>query len=250
MTGKKIAAMTRRDAVCAGGTAGAMMLCRSTSLATGFEAFQNTPAADVDHIMWGARDLDEGIAFIEARTGVRAVFGGVHPKRGTRNALLSLGPRQYLEIISLDPAQRNVRDQWAIALENLAAPRILTWAAGTRDIQALDRKVRAAGLETSGIIAGSREKPDGTVLRWKTLSVGGHDGDVVPFVIEWDAGSAHPSVDSPAGCTIRALRLEHPDPGKTNRFLEALGLQVRARQGPRAGIAALLSTPRGDVELT
>ena len=200
--------------------------------------------------MWGARDLDAGIAFLEAKTGVKAVFGGVHTKRGTRNALLSLGKGQYLEILALDPAQTNVRDQRVRELECLMAPRILTWAAATRDIEALDKKLRSAGLETSGVVAGSREKPDGTVLRWKTLAAGGPDGDVVPFVIEWDPASRHPSVDSPSGCTIRELRLEYPDPAKINHLLEAMGLRVRARQGPQARITALLATPKGDFELT
>jgi hypothetical protein len=50
-------------------------------------------------------------------------------------------------------------------------------------------------------------------------------------------------------CTIRELRLEHPDPAKINHLLEAMGLRVRARQGAHARIAALLATPKGDFEL-
>lgn len=246
----KIGGMTRREALCVAGAAGALIMSPSMSWTEALQARPDRTAADLDHIMWGARDLDAGIAFLEARTGVRAVFGGVHPKRGTRNALLSLGKRQYLEILALDPAQTNAQDARAKELEHLAAPRILTWAAATRDIDALDKKLRAAGLETSGVIPGAREKPDGTVLRWKTLAVGEQDEDVVPFVIEWDPASRHPSVDSPGGCTIRELRLEHPDSAKINRLLAAMGLRVRARQGPHARITALLATPKGDFELT
>jgi hypothetical protein len=205
---------------------------------------------DLDHLMWGVPDLEAGIAFLESRTGIKAVFGGVHPKRGTRNALLSLGKGQYLEILALDPAQRDVQNERVAELKRLTAPRIFTWAAATRDIEGLERRLRAAGLETSGVQAGARARPDGTVLKWKTLSVSGDAEDVVPFVIEWDPASSHPSSDSPAGCAMRELRLEHPDPVKVNRLLEALGLRVRASEGPRARITALLSTPKGDLVLT
>src|SRR6202040_4409364 len=62
----------------------------------------------LDHFILGCADLDRGIAFVEQRTGVRAAFGGVHPGRGTRKPLLSLGERHYLELIAPDPKQNSV----------------------------------------------------------------------------------------------------------------------------------------------
>jgi hypothetical protein len=62
----------------------------------------------LDHVMLGCNDLDRGIASVEQHTGVRAAFGGVHPDRGTANALLSLGERHYLEIIAPDPKAANI----------------------------------------------------------------------------------------------------------------------------------------------
>ena len=251
MAGRRATALaTRRDVIRLVGAAGTAILSPWRASAAALQGPPAQTAMDLDHLMWGVPDLDAGIALLEAKTGVRAVVGGVHPKRGTRNALLSLGTGQYLEILATDPAQKGVREGRVAQLERLAAPRMFTWAAATRDIEGLERKVRAAGIETSGVVAGARSKPDGNVLRWKTFSVGGHDGDVVPFVIEWDRASRHPSLDSPGGCALRELRLEHPDPATVNRLLEALGLRVRASRGPRPGIAALLSTPKGDLLLT
>src|SRR5207244_9033260 len=92
----------------------------------------------LDHILLGSNDLDRGIAFVEQHTGVRAAFGGVHPGRGTQNALLSLaastaqGPGRYLEIIAPDPNQSGGTSPLLDKLKHLTEPRLVGWAAHLR----------------------------------------------------------------------------------------------------------------------
>jgi hypothetical protein len=103
------------------------------------EADSDFPAL-LDHFILGCDDLDRGIDFVEQRTGVRAAFGGVHPGRGTRNALLSLGARKYLEIMAPDPAQQ-VTPQIP-RLRELKEPRLVGWAAHPGDLEKFSAHLR------------------------------------------------------------------------------------------------------------
>src|SRR5215467_6421640 len=162
----------------------------------------------LDHILLGCSDLDRGIAFVEERTGVRAAFGGVHPGRGTQNALVSLGepsteepnPRRYLEIIAPDPKQPSV-GQYSV-IKNLKQPRLIGWAAHRDDLDQFAERLHQVGIEFEGPQPGSRQRPDGKVLYWKALRLKDDHGGLLPFFIEWSKDSIHPSVDAPKGCTL------------------------------------------------
>src|SRR5262250_2082639 len=137
-------------------------ISRRIFLATTGAAFvppRITPAVSdvpslLDHIILGCNDLDRGVAFVERHTGVRAAFGGVHPGRGTRNALLSLGKRRYLEIMAPDPAQ-NVAPGASVhgsgpspvaQLRELKEPRIIAWAAHRDDLEQFAAQLREAKI--------------------------------------------------------------------------------------------------------
>lgn len=207
-------------------------------------------SAAVDHLLLGVSDRDVGIDWVEKKTGVRAVVGGSHPGRGTRNALLALSGQQYLEIIAPDPAQQEAAQS---ELRELQEPRLIGWAAATRDIAAVEKRVRAAGLTTSGSRPGSRARPDGRLLKWTTLSVEtkfGNTVDPIPFFIEWDAASMHPSQDSPKGCELISLAFDHPAADLLRRTFDQIGIDATVRSTGTPRIIATLKTPNGRVTLT
>src|SRR5664279_5506274 len=99
----------------------------------------------LDHLLLGCSDLDQGMAFVEKQTGVRPVIGGVHPGRGTRNALLALGKGRYLEVIAPDPQQKEtpkVRAELPAMLKLLAAPLLVDWAVHTLNVEAVAQRLR------------------------------------------------------------------------------------------------------------
>jgi len=240
--------VTRRDALrlCAVTTVSCIVGSRMTTAQTLTSA---TKAAD--HLLLGAPDLDRGIAWVEQLTGVKAVIGGSHPGRGTRNALLSLGGRQYLEIIAPDPAQTSYTFQ--IDLRKLSEPRLVTWAAASTDVNGLAKRASAAGQRVLGPNGGSRVTPSGATLKWTTLAVvhdlASGEIDPIPFFIEWAPGTAHPSETSPKGCELQSLAIEHPKPDAIQTVLKPFGIEADVKAGAAARLRATVRTPKGVIAL-
>jgi len=203
----------------------------------------------LDHLLLGIADLDLGIRWIKEMTGVEAVVGGSHPGAGTRNALISLGNRQYIEIIAIDPGQTEL-SRTASLIQNLSIPKLITWAASTSDIKALAREAQSAGYDIEGPSEGSRIKPAGSMLQWQTVRIISRFGDVIPFFIRWDPASVHPSDDSPSGCRLDEFSIEHPDSEGVSQTLRALSIETRVSSRHEPVLRAVLATPKGKLELS
>jgi hypothetical protein len=203
----------------------------------------------LDHFILGCSELHHGIDLVEQHTGVRAAFGGVHPGRGTQNALLSLGERRYLEIMAPDPAQR--AEPQIATLRQLDEPRIVGWAAHRDDLERFVAQLREAQIEFEGPRDGSRKRPDGKVLHWKTLTLKDDHGGLLPFFIEWSRDSIHPSVDSPKGCTLRRFLAVSPE--REDLLHAASRVQLDLEVGEISNEPALKATltgPKGELFLS
>lgn len=203
----------------------------------------------VDHLIYGVPDLDRGIQEIERMLGVRPVAGGRHPEFGTRNALVALGRATYLEILAPDPDLPPPERGRLFEVGALDRPRLVTWALGSEQIEALARRARARGVGLGPVQSGSRETPDGTVLSWEltdpyALPMEG----AVPFLIAW-GDTPHPAESAPQAGELTGLGIEHPDPAGVREALSVLGADVPVRVGPRTRLVATIRTRSGRVEL-
>ena len=202
----------------------------------------------LDHILLGASSLERGIAFVEERTGVRAAFGGVHPGRGTQNALLSLGQRRYLEIIAPDPQQSSV-EQYSV-ITKLSEPRLIGWAAHRDDLDKFAEQLRREGIEFVGPQAGSRQRPDGKVLRWRALRLKDDHRGLLPFFIEWSEDSVHPSADAPKGCTLTRFEASTSETEDLLRLISRVDLDLGVRALDHPSLRASLASPKGQFSLS
>jgi hypothetical protein len=200
----------------------------------------------LDHIMFAASDLDAGIEQVRKLTGVSAEFGGSHAGAGTRNALLSFGNEQYLEIIAPDPAQ-DVKGTMGAELLSLPCAYIRTWAVATEDYTPVISVLGRCGYGHQ-IIEMSRTRPDGVQLAWQILFVTNQPhGLAMPFFINW-LGSEHPAQVSPGGCELESFSVQCPDADAFETFCSAIGLEVEIAKGDLK-LSAQLQAPLGAVVL-
>ena len=94
-----------------------------------------------------------------------------------------------------------------------------------------------------------QRRPDGALLSWRytdprTVLADG----LVPFFIDWGQ-SPHPAQTAAQGCSLIALRAEHPDAQRVQRLLGDLGIDLPVQSGPRPVLIAVIDSPRGRVEL-
>src|SRR5262245_22151210 len=115
----------------------------------------------LDHLLYATPDLEASIDELERRFGVRAAIGGSHPGRGTRNALLALGERSYLEIIGPDPAQAVPPQGRGFGIDAVRAPRVATWVATSGDLERDVERLKLAGEDLGEVLAGARRRADG-----------------------------------------------------------------------------------------
>ena len=203
----------------------------------------------IDHLVYATPDVDESITHLETQLGIRATLGGQHAGKGTRNALLALGPRTYLEIVGPDHAQPAPSSPRWFGIDTLAAPRLVTWAVHGAALRQLRENAAQDGVDVGDVLAGHRTRPDGVQLSWEYTSPWAMLADgLVPFFIDWGV-SPHPAAQAAHGLTLVALHAEHPSPYNVVRMLDILHVVIPVTHASVPALCAMIDGPNGRVAL-
>ena len=224
----------------------------------------------VDHLVYACQDLDVGIRDVERATGVRPAYGGAHPGIGTHNALLSLGPDSYLEIIAPDPSQPppprprpfglDVDGAHAVngeisAFAVHAVPKV-RWRDGGTVNRGGTLEAIAAAMVYQGEAPGlpvkyqSRITPAGETVGWRFTSPWDAAGPK-PFLMDWGSSSVSPHQTAPRGCSLAALEIHTTDEhlARSVSLLSAMGLRgIQVRGDSSDGESGASIQVRGGVE--
>lgn len=96
---------------------------------------------------------------------------------------------------------------------------------------------------------GSRARPDGKVLRWKSFGLKDDRDGLLPFFIEWDRSSVHPAQDAPSGCKLLQFSAESPSPKQVADDARKLDLDFNTTPGKKPLLRARIGGEKGEFEL-
>ncbi|AML49991.1 VOC family protein [Falsihalocynthiibacter arcticus] len=199
---------------------------------------------EIDHFAIACETLSQGVEYVQDTLGIALLGQGQHPKMGTHNRLLSLGPNIYLEVISVDPnAPRPPHPRWFDLDSFSGNPRVTNWICRTNDLK--------AAIANSPENVGQPMAFERGKYRWDmAVPADGklpYDG-CFPALIQWH-GNAHPASElADVNCRFLYATIQHPNTTELSSSLEPLQPPkgIRFVQGDIPAFAISIETPTGE----
>jgi Glyoxalase-like domain len=143
----------------------------------------------LDHVAYAAPDLDRAAVRFREEFGLDSTEGGRHERWGTANRIVPLGD-QYLELVAAvdEPVAAETAFGRGVLERAAGGGGWFTIAAVADDLDAVASRL---GLEVG---SGSRTRPDGETLRWRSAGLDDSRREPwMPFFLAWDvARDMHP----------------------------------------------------------
>lgn len=136
---------------------------------------------EIDHVVFCVADLDLGASVLLRDHGLESLEGGKHLGHGTANRIVPLGST-YMELVSVVDEQAAGASGFGRWVESRAGDELTPHALCLRTDD-LDAVCRRLGLDATVM---SRERPDGSELRWRLAGLESMIELGLPFFIQWE----------------------------------------------------------------
>lgn len=198
----------------------------------------------VDHVLLATPDLQLGARQLLNGHGLESAEGGRHPRWGTANRIAPIGS-QYLELVAVYDRELAATNPFGRAVLAEADPDSLRPLAVCLAVDDLTEVARRLGLEPT---SGSRTLPSGGEVGWRSVGMeAAFSAQRLPFFIEWNQPSQHPSRSGPRNLPLAIARVEvGGEEGRLRSWLaeEVAGLELVGGAPGLRGIE--LATATGD----
>lgn len=205
----------------------------------------------IDHIVYIVSDLEEAMHDFEKKLGVRPIFGGHHNTFGTKNALINLKNKMYLELLAADDANTEIQPPRWMGIDLLTKNQIARWALKSDALEKEAQILKTYNPAMGQIKSGSRNSPDGSLLQWELLMpLASPEVELIPFFLDWSNTEKHPSELLPdMHCELIALYATHPQPESFDPIFESLEYSLHCKPSNEIGIKAIIKCPNGILEI-
>jgi len=206
----------------------------------------NLLVGKIDHLVYCCLNLEDGINYFMENYGMQAVIGGRHLNEGTKNAIINLGDKCYLELLAIDKQNKaHTQNRW-MGIDLLTTPKITRWAINSSNLEEDKQALIKYNNQLGNIESGLRKKPDNSDLTWKlTKPLSYPEVEVVPFLLDWSGSISHPTDGLSIQGNLMKIELESATPEKVKGCLDELNIGISVKLNTESHIKVVIDGPKG-----
>ncbi|HLQ70232.1 MAG TPA: VOC family protein [Bacillota bacterium] len=146
----------------------------------------------LDHIVINSPNTNDIVTNSGMKVAIKAVKGGEHTEWGTYNYLSHFSNNSYLELLGVNNPEKaknanNPLIQHLLYVQEEERTGPFQFALRTKQLDSYITHFEKEGIPYKGPFLAQREKPDGTILKWRMLfPVYDYTKETLPFLIEWE----------------------------------------------------------------
>lgn len=177
----------------------------------------------IDHVSYaaGPEGLQSTARRLGELLGLAPCDGGVHPRFGTRNVILPLADRRYLEVVEVldHPSSDKMPFGQAVRARSERGGGWMAWVIAVDDLSPVEERLGRTGVE------GHRHTPEGVDLRWHQIGVRNIiDHSNRPFFVRWASPPEHhPSQLAQSDVRLTGLTIGGEDYHRVREWLGISG---------------------------
>ncbi|MFZ3578895.1 VOC family protein [Virgibacillus sp. DJP39] len=193
----------------------------------------------LDHVVIAAMNAEELSAQYGNKFTIKSIRGGQHNEWGTKNYMSYFSNDSYIEWLGTYDNEKSaqttnplIKHLMHVLEKNVSGP--FQFALRTTQMDNYVNHFREKDIPFDGPFSATREKPDGSILKWRMLFPSyNYETEVLPFLIEWeDHKQAYPDTSLLNVQTIRQINFGGMDKETFSRIYQLKPKKLNKNQFP------------------